>query len=636
VSPTLLLQSSRVALQSYGITGLQLRGRFEVRRRFGLYQSAPRLPHIDADTPPGPSAFDVDLDLVRAATDREAAIARADRVAAGWFQAYRNEWWRLPATSDEWSLHPLLGTRYPAAPWWELRPYLGLDPTHGDVKDVWEPARFTWAFDLALGYAATRDERYAEAFWLGLESFIDGNPPFRTIQWSCGQETSIRALSCMWAERAFASAAASTPARRARLHDLLAWSGERIADAIEYAISQRNNHGLSEATGLIAIGARLSGAHPDAERWLQEGATWIERLVLDQFAEDGWYVQHSLTYLRMALDQLIVAQRVLKRTRRRGLSDAAIARLRAATALLVELHDEESGDVPNHGANDGSLVLPISTRPYRDFRPSITAAAATFGVALPKHFRVSAEALAWLGSKEPARSDDPPPARVVAGPSGWISVRTKRTRVFARAGRYKSNPSHIDPAHLDIWIDGQPCAIDAGTYRYCAPSPWANALSQIAVHNTLDIPSLPAAVKEFRFLWLQRPNARVVRARHTADRATLELLNETWAHHGVHHLRRVVVSDAGVDVFDDVRIGHLSSLDARVHWLVPRGAPLPEMTATTDGRVTIVEAAPDSTEGWWSPHYAARLPATSVAFVTTLTRDVATIHSRFVAANLRG
>jgi hypothetical protein len=52
--------------------------------------------------------------------------------------------------------------------------------------------------------------------------------------------------------------------------------------------------------------------------------------------------------------------------------------------------------------------------------------------------------------------------------------------------------------------------------------------------------------------------------------------------------------------------------------------------------VTIVEAAPDSTEGWWSPHYAARLPATSVAFVTTLTRDVATIHSRFVAANLRG
>jgi hypothetical protein len=440
----------------------------------------------------------------------------------------------------------------------------------------------------------------------------------------------------MWAERAFASAAASTPARRARLHDMLAWSGERVADALEYAISQRNNHGLSEATGLIAIGDRLSGAHPDADRWFRDGAKWIERLVLDQFAEDGWYVQHSLTYLRMALDQLIVAQRVLERARRRGLSDAAVARLRAAIVLLVELHDGESGDVPNHGANDGSLVLPISTRPYRDFRPSITAAAATFGVALPRHFCASAEALAWLGSTEPARTDDPPPSRVAAGSSGWTSVRTERARLFARAGRYTSNPSHIDPAHIDIWIDGKPRTIDAGTYRYCAPSPWGNALSTIAVHNTLDIPSLPAAVKECRFLWLRRPSARVVRARQSADRTVLELLNETWAHHGVHHLRRVVVSDAGVDVFDDVRIGHLSSLEARVHWLVPRGTPLPEMTATTDGRLIVVEAATDSTEGWWSPHYAERLPATSVAFVTTLSRDVATIHSRFLATNSRG
>ena len=100
-----------------------------------------------------------------------------------------------------------VGTRYPAEPWWELRRFLSLNPAHGDVKDVWEPARFTWAFDFALGYAVSRDDRYAEAFWSAVESFMDGNPPFRGIQWSCGQETSIRALSCLWGERIFASAA---------------------------------------------------------------------------------------------------------------------------------------------------------------------------------------------------------------------------------------------------------------------------------------------------------------------------------------------------------------------------------------------------------------------------------------------
>jgi dipeptidase E len=35
--------------------------------------------------------------------------------------------------------------------------------------------------------------------------------------------------------------------------------------------------------------------------------------------------------------------------------------------------------VPLHGASDGAYVLPLSTRPYRDFVPALTAAAATFG-----------------------------------------------------------------------------------------------------------------------------------------------------------------------------------------------------------------------------------------------------------------
>ena len=634
VDPALLFRSSRVALQSYGVSKLQLRGRYEVRRRLGLYRAEPNVQHVSGDARRDGSAFDVDLDLVRGALARDSAIARADRVADGWHEAYRNEWRRLPASGADWSLHPLTGTQYPTRRWWELRPYLDLDPALGDVKDVWEPARFTWTFDLARGYAATRDERYAEAFWRGIESFIDGNPPFRTIQWSCGQETSIRALSCLWGERAFATAAASTPVRCERLRDLLAWSGERIADAIEYAISQRNNHGISEATGLIAIGSRLSGAHPAAQRWLRDGARWIEQLILDQFAEDGWYVQHSFNYLRLALDQLVVAQRVLERARGVGLSEKALARIRAAVALLVELHDPETGELPNHGANDGSLVLPISSASYRDFRPAITAAAATFGVALPRLFSAPPEAVAWLGVSTLKRCDDLPTRRVVAGSSGWASIHTERARIFARAGRYESNPSHVDPAHVDISLDGQPRAIDAGTYRYSAPFPWANALSAIGVHNTVEIPTLPAAVKGSRFLWLRRPSAAVARAVQTTTGAELELLNETWAHHGVRHVRRLVVNGTGVDVFDDIDVGSCAPIEIRVHWLVPPGAPLPNVSSESRGRLTVVQAASDSTEGWWSPHYAERLPAVSVTYVTTLTNRATTVHSRFLATNL--
>jgi hypothetical protein len=97
----------------------------------------------------------------------------------------------------------------------------------------------------------------------------------------------------------------------------------------------------------------------------------------------------------------------------------------------------------------------------------------------------------------------------------------------------------------------------------------------------------------------------------------------------------VVVGDAGVDVFDDVTVSH-DSLEVRLHWLMPRGAAIPEMSSSTPGRSTVVEAVADSTEGWYSPHYAERLPAVSLAYVTTITRYTATIRSRFLATNLRG
>jgi hypothetical protein len=159
VKPRELLRTPRVALESYGANALRLRAQYEMRRRFGLYQAAPRVPHINDTTSNNQSPFDVDLDRVRIALNHSAAIDRADRVASGMYQAYRNDWLPLPRSGGEWSVHPHLGTQYPSEPWWEMRRFSSLDPSRGDVKDAWEPARFTWAFDLALGYSATRDEK---------------------------------------------------------------------------------------------------------------------------------------------------------------------------------------------------------------------------------------------------------------------------------------------------------------------------------------------------------------------------------------------------------------------------------------------------------------------------------------------
>ena len=71
-----------------------------------------------------------------------------------------------------------------------------------------------------------------------------------------------------------------------------------------------------------------------------------------------------------------------------------------------------------------------------------------------------------------------------------------------------------------------------------------------------------------------------------------------------------------------------------MHWLVPEGAPVPAIESANGGALSVVRASEASVEGWRSLYYAERHAATSVTFVIAASGR-STIHSRFVAANLR-
>ena len=44
--------------------------------------------------------------------------------------------------------------------------------------------------------------------------------------------------------------------------------------------------------------------------------------------------------------------------------------------MLEQLQDDAHGELPVYGADDGSVILPLSNRPARDFRPVLQAARA--------------------------------------------------------------------------------------------------------------------------------------------------------------------------------------------------------------------------------------------------------------------
>ncbi len=598
--------------RTFGVRGLRERGIFELRRRTGRFRVSPGSVSPLVATAPLPSdwPFVPDRERVRATADRVTGIARADRVLAGEHQAFRWTWMPRPQRDVEWRTHPASGFEYDAAvPWFSVAHF---NTQAGDIKDVWEAGRFAWCYDLAKGHLLTGDDSYAECFWRGFESFIEGCPPFSGVQWSCGQETAIRATAWLWAEGAMLDAPSSTSERLGLLRNALVWSAQRVADAIGYAISQRNNHGLSEATALVAIGARFHGAEPSARKWFRDGVRWLEKLIPDQIADDGWYIQHSINYLRLALDQLVTAERAL-RSRGGGLSPASTERVRSAIRLLGYLIDPASGAPPLYGANDGAYVLPLSTRPYRDFVPSLTAAAATFAAPLPRELAPDAEMLAWLGLAEPKRDDSAPLPGLHVGSSRWFMAVTSGARVFGRAPVYRSRPGHIDPLHVDISLGGRPVASDAGTFRYAAPAPWANGLAEIDVHNTLTIVGLPPARRGPRFLWLTWPTARVVEATIIHDELVRVVMeNTSWSAHGILHRRTCEIHGGGVTIVDEVTSPPDRPTQVSLQWLID--GPATELSLNCSSPITVDEtrAAEQNVRGWISEGYAAKRGATSV------------------------
>jgi hypothetical protein len=606
-----MLIATEAIWRTFGSEGIRRRVRFEVRKRLSLLRAQPPSTpqHVLADPPPAVWPFRPNADRLCQGPTVEEAISRANRVLAGEHQAYRATWRHRPLAAEEWNTDPETRYRYDsAAPWFRIDH--GIPGT--DIKDVWEPARFAWAYDLVRGWIITRDNRYAEEFWRGFESFRAGCPPYRGVQWACGQETAIRAVAWLWAEASLGDAPASTPARKFALRESLWWSGHRIADALGYALSQRNNHGISECTGLLAIGARFRAVDHDAAAWWLRAQRDLVHQVMDQFARDGWYSQHSFTYLRLALDQLVHAQRVLL-AGGGGLTSEARERITSAVELLITVMDDGTGYVPNHGANDGAFVLPLTTREFRDFRPSLTAAAATFAVPLPVGITGDAETLAWLDSSlsEPTIRKR---SRVVFGESGWIDARVNGTRVFARAGSYRNRPSHIDPLHLDVTINGQPVAVDAGTYRY-AGSLW-RALAEEGAHNTVAIMGAPIAWRGPRFLWLSWPRAAISAVSDDDEGVTIEMSNHSWRRTGITHRRICHLESDAVTVLDEVRVRRAHPVHVALHWLVDGNpadvlvfASVPAQHAEQRGN----EASP---YGWIAESYAVRRPATSVRITT--------------------
>ena len=564
---------------------------------------------------------------------QERTVAVADDYCQGRFLFYSKHTHDLGQPVN-WLLNPFTGAEHHTQTHW--CDYPTFSPNAGDIKDVWEPSRFACAFWLARAYALTSDAKYPETFWGLFESWCGQNPPNMGPNWKCGQETALRTMAWIFALYVFWSAPATTPARIVAMVKVLAVQADRIVNNIGYAVSQKNNHAISEAVGLLTT-ALLFPELKGAVRWHAIGRSVLEKEVHRQVYEDGSYVQQSMNYHRVMLHNCIWAVR-LGDLNEQPLSHKLKKRIAGAGEFLYEMLDVESGRVPNYGYNDGALVFPLSSCDYRDYRPTIQAARyqAAGERALPSG--PWDEMLFWLFGADAlvARRAMIVPTSRRFDVGGYYTLRNRDSWCLVRCYTYVDRPAHVDMLHLDLWYKGVNILGDSGTYRYFAPGDPAieRYFKDITAHNTIEIDGRGPLDLFARWVWLPWPKARCLE--HGEDHWQGEHYAYNRSPWNVVHRRDVQVVDEHTWLVTDELLG-AGQHTAKIRWHLADEAIRPDPShgrvdmEAPDGHVSLAVEGPEGScmtihrgrregndvSGWESAYYAEYTPRPTVEVTGT-------------------
>lgn len=512
-------------------------------------------------------------------------------------------------------------------------------PEQGDMRMLWEPSRAAWALDCARAHARGGFDDLGPLYWHWVDSWMDACPPFDGFQWKCGQESSVRLMAILTGFWALADDATTTASRYQQIARLVWATGFRIYHHINYAISQKNNHAISEACGLLLAGYLFPELR-EADQWRARGRNVLYREVARQNYEDGSYVQHSLNYQRVMLQATLLAMR-LAELAGEPFCQEMYERVNRSGEFLFQMMDPETGRIPLYGANDGSHILPLNECDFLDFRPVVQAS----HFLTQRRKRLAAgpwdEDLAWLFGADAVDKECPEQTAQTSKAfhsGGYYTLRQSTSWCLLRCHTYRDRPGQCDQLHLDLWWRGHNVLRDSGSYRYYVPErpDLEHYFKSVRAHNTVEVDGQDPLELASRFLWFPWPRGHcrhhrsVARGVHYLEAEHYDYDRSPWR---VLH-RRSVLSLEGelwVIVDDLLQTGnhplrtfwHLCDwpleLDEASHMVRLDGPEGPFSLCVSGNPVTAAEFKVirgrdevNQVQGFASPHYGERVPVPTV------------------------
>jgi Heparinase II/III-like protein/Heparinase II/III N-terminus len=640
--PTLgVLQARLQELRELGVRGAAFRSWWEFKTRSGLgaylelpveklaFELAPAV-RLDPRTIGFASPESV-MRIVEGRIGQEAQralLTHANDAACGRILCF-GRWHASYGDPIDWHLNPISRYRWAGECHWSSA--LKHTSEIGDVKFTWEVGRFPHGYWMGRAGAFFPDyrQRFCKSLLQHIEAFESSNPFGRGVHWYSGQEVAIRTLSFLFAYHAFGYQRPFGEYVARALYR----AGLYLQSHIDYSREAvYNNHLIWEAVGLYFAGSLLSGV-PGTGRWASAGRRILDQQAERQIYPDGGYIQQSNSYHRMAIQAYLVASILNEKTPPDW--RAAVER---SLDFLVAQQNPTTGQLPNFGANDGTLPCILSTCDYTDFRPALQSASLfARGERLYEPGPWDEEAAWLLGSSSLERPLHRPlfSSRSFEH-TGQHVLRGKDGGSFAvfRCGSLQDRFSQIDMLHLDVWWHGHNVLADPGSYLYNGPREWHDHFLRTESHNTVQVDHRDQMLHYRRFKCLYWTRAKLLRFEDNADWALCEGEHYGYQRHPgrcVHRRSVLLVKDDLWVVAD--RMEGSGTHHVRIHWLGGNFPYCPGLDGQTSLRLetpdgpfhvgvfnaaggplsgAIVAGQDDPPRGWLSRYYGEKVPVPSL------------------------
>ncbi|NQT27626.1 alginate lyase family protein [candidate division KSB1 bacterium] len=385
---------------------------------------------------------------------------------------------------------------------------------YNDIKLVWEPSRLIILFLLVRRYHYDNNVQWLEKGCDLILEWVNQNPPELTVNWACGQENAFRLFAMLF----FLLNIPNLMTESEKYHKLVtqvtlyAWRvGVHINNNIIYARSQQNNHAISESIALWIIGL-LFPIFKMSEHWIKKGKNILSKELNQQVYDDGSYIQHSMNYHRLVLDDLLFLTSTLKLFNKSVPAEVR-NKFEKMTSFLYEFVDPVSGKVPNYGYNDGANILLLSCTDYTDFRPVLQAS--WYALFNERFYNRGPwdEKMLWLFGQEALKSplvERQVKKSIAFRDGGYYILRDKNSWCMTRCHSYRNRPGQADMLHIDLWHNGVNIVVDSGSYRYYTEDSSSNYFKSTIAHSTVTINDKNQMEQGPGFLWFNWTRSNLI------------------------------------------------------------------------------------------------------------------------------